>query len=212
MQIWFEKVMKWWKTKYKRSKRTNIRKTPTRYYVYGTKHQMHRVVHKRVSNYTASTIRTYLISQVKGELDSTWLGIDMLSTYCMTNDKEDFVGHTKPMDEKVLGVSNDRAKITMYGEGRYLIQDDQGVQCELPISESYYCESVPYKVLSPQHIDKLWRGEGTGTFSEVTDSCSTIIMWQYSNGTKHTKRISHTNKSGIPLCQTAPKYKSTDNH
>jgi hypothetical protein len=78
-----------------------------------------------------------LISQVKGELDSTWLGIDTLSTYCMKNPKEDVVGPTKPMDEKVLEVSNDRAKITMYGEGRYIIQDDQGVQCVFHISELY---------------------------------------------------------------------------
>jgi hypothetical protein len=34
-----------------------------------------------------------------------------------------------------------------------------------------------------------------------------MLVWVDSYGTKHTKRISHTNQSGTPLCQTAPTYK-----
>jgi hypothetical protein len=34
-----------------------------------------------------------------------------------------------------------------------------------------------------------------------------MLVWVDSYGTKHTKRINHANKSGIPLCQTAPTYK-----
>jgi hypothetical protein len=65
----------------------------------------------------------------------------------MTNNKEDFIGSTKPMEKKVLGVRNYRAKITKYANRRYVIQDNKGVQCKLPISRLYYCESVPYKVI-----------------------------------------------------------------
>jgi hypothetical protein len=63
------------------------------------------------------------------------MGIDTLNTYYMTNDREDFTGPTYSMDEKVLGTNNDRARITQYGPGKFVVQDDEGVQCNILIPE-----------------------------------------------------------------------------
>jgi hypothetical protein len=60
--------------------------------------------------------------------------------------------------------------------------------------------------LSPQHLDKTWRETGIGSFQESTDSKCTKITWEDELGTIHTKTISHTSKSGIPVCYTAPNY------
>jgi hypothetical protein len=74
-----------------------------------------------------------MISQVQGEIDSSWLGIDTLSTYCMTNDLNDFVGRSTPTNEKVSGVSSTKASITR----KFTVLDDEGVQCELYIPVLY---------------------------------------------------------------------------
>jgi hypothetical protein len=65
------------------------------------------------------------------------MGIAILRTYCMTNDKEDFTGSVHPMNGKVLVVSDDQAKITQYGEDNFVIQDDEGIQCDILIHELY---------------------------------------------------------------------------
>jgi hypothetical protein len=77
----------------------------------------------------------------------------------------------------------------------------------LPAPEMYYCSTSLYKILSPQHLDKMWRQKGIGAFSVVTDITSTKIHWTDSEGVVRIKTIPHTSKSGIPVCYTAPSYK-----
>jgi hypothetical protein len=124
----------------------------------------------------------------------------------MTNDLNDFIGKTKPMNKKVTGVSNNKASITAKGSGNFKIEDDQGVTCNIYVHHLYYCDSVPYKVLSPQNLDSTWRARRIGTFSEATDGVGTLLMWKNKSG-EYTKRVVHTGRSGIPLCHTAPSYK-----
>jgi hypothetical protein len=105
------------------------------------------------------------------------IGIDTLSTYCLTNNLNDFSGTTIDLNERVLGVSDTEARITKKGHGIFYILDDQGMKCELEIPELYYCDTVPYRILSPQHLDLMWRTEGIGTFQEHTDSTGTKLTW-----------------------------------
>jgi Reverse transcriptase (RNA-dependent DNA polymerase) len=208
---WLERVTKWWIANTRKTKWERTKITTCRYYVYGNRYRMAKNCYKRTKNTVRASRSMYrtptcLLTEVDGAIDSSWLGIDTLSTYCLTNDMNDFVGSTEPMDAKIVGVSNDQAKIFKKGKGVFRIQDDKGVQCNLYLPELFYCPTVPYKVLSPQHVDATWRKYNLGIFSEATDSRGTLILWQYQNGTKHTKRIKHTTKSGIPLCHTAPSY------
>jgi hypothetical protein len=44
VKYWFEKLIKLWKKKIKKTKRARRKHSPIRYYVYGTKYRMARVV------------------------------------------------------------------------------------------------------------------------------------------------------------------------
>jgi hypothetical protein len=110
-ETWIEIFMIWWNKRRRMKKRGPVRNSPIRYYVYGTKYRMSRALYRRTVPRRKSKCRCTpvlcMITEVNGEVDSTWLGIDTLSTYCMTNDLNDFIGKTKPINEKVTGVSSD---------------------------------------------------------------------------------------------------------
>jgi GAG-pre-integrase domain len=140
--------------------------------------------------------------------NSTWLGIDTLSTYCLTNDMADFVGKPTREATSIDGIGGKASStITYVGRGTFRIVDDLGETCEIPVPNLCYCKTVPYKIISPQHLDKCWRELGIGTFGERTDATGTIIEWNVHDRITHTKTISHATRSGIPVCYTAPNYK-----
>jgi hypothetical protein len=84
--------------------------------------------------------------------DSVPIGIDTLSTYCMTNDLADFCGTPKDCTCKVLGVNNTTELISKISIGSYTILDQSGMRHTWVIPELYYCLTTPYRVISPQHL------------------------------------------------------------
>jgi hypothetical protein len=52
----------------------------------------------------------------------------------------------------------------------------------------------------------MWQELGIGEFKESTDKNGAVIKWKDKDGIWHTKTIYHTDKSGIPVCYTAPSY------
>lgn len=92
------------------------------------------------------------------DTDSYYIGIDTLSTYCMTDTLEDFIGTPQHVQHIVKGVSGP-AHVTHKGEGRFPILDDKGMLHQIIIPELYYCSTLPFKVISPQHLDNLWRAK-----------------------------------------------------
>ena len=82
--------------------------------------------------------------------DSYIIAVDNGSSYCITNDKNDFVGTPMEVNVKVLGVVG-VATSRLKGTVRWHIEDDLGVSHELLIPNSYYHPHSPYKLLSPQH-------------------------------------------------------------
>jgi hypothetical protein len=150
-----------------------------------------------------------LISSLRRDMheNSTWVEIDTFSTYCLTNEMKDFSSPSNRVRANVTGVAGkDSSTITYQGEGVFRVVDDYGETCKIPIPYLYYCETVPYKVISPRHLDKCWKETGTGKFKSTTSSESMVIEWTDARGNEHTKTISHTTKSGIPVCYTAPSY------
>jgi hypothetical protein len=106
-ETWIEIFMRWWNKRRRTKKRGPVRNSPIRYYVYGTRYRMSRALYRRTvprrKRKCRCTQAHCMITEVNGKVDSTWLGIDTLSTYCMTNDLNDLIGKTKPMNEKVTG-------------------------------------------------------------------------------------------------------------
>jgi GAG-pre-integrase domain len=183
-----------------------------KYYVYGTSTRMARICTKRTS--AGSVLPVCLISSKQSKKrtilteDSTWLGVDTLSTYCLTNDENDFIESPHKMDQNIVGINGitSKTKVTKVGHGRFTIIDDNGATCKLDIPELYLCTTVPYKIISPQHLDNQWRQRKMGSFHECTNGSGTMIEWIDTDGNKHKKTIEHNNRSGIPVCYTAPKY------
>ena len=141
------------------------------------------------------------------DTDSKWLGIDSLSTYCITNDMKDYVQDPTPISREVRGIQSSPAIITYVGVGKFSITDELGQICELPVDRLYYCSSAPVKILSPQHLDKMWRAQHKNNKFEATvnsDGCT--IRWKLDN-TVHTKFIKIDGRTGVPVCKTAPGFK-----
>ena len=140
--------------------------------------------------------------------DQNWLGIDTFSTYCMTNNKDDFTSTPTRIHANVTGVSGEStATISLHGPGTFFVMDELGAVCPLQIPDLYYCATVPYRLLSPQHLDKVWRAQGLGTMRSSTEHAGTTLYWTDNTGKEHAKHIQHTSKSGLPLCYTAPNYR-----
>jgi Reverse transcriptase (RNA-dependent DNA polymerase) len=159
-----------------------------------------------------TTINNTIESMAKYDSDSVLIGIDTLSTYCLTNNTSDFDASPTPIHEDVRGVSNLPAHVTLKGKGTYKILDDNGVLHVFQIPELYYCKTVPYRVISPQHLDRMWKQKKIGRMKEVTNSECTIISWSNNNGKVFQKTIDHKNTSEVPLMRTAPSYNKYQKH
>ncbi len=197
-------------------------KTQKRYYVYGRNKQESCIRTKRspaLTRFRHFSSQTRLMCLVSSHglhglsTEHSWLGIDTFSTFCMTNDKTDFKGTPKNTHKPVTGVlgNDNKALISLYGPGTFYIMDDAGESCDIEIPDLHYCATVPYRLLSPQHVDRVWRQHGMGTMKSTTDTTGTVLEWTDSTGSYHTKTIQHTSQSNLPLCYTAPSYRGYDN-
>ena len=138
--------------------------------------------------------------------DSTWVGIDSLSTYCITNDVNDYTEPPSAIRREVRGIQKDPAFITFVGKGSFRITEEGGATVELPVDKLYYCSSAPVKILSPQHLDKMFRKKNNKNYFRASvDSDGCNIQWAF-NGKEHYKIITINGKTGVPLCKTAPGY------
>ncbi len=186
-----------------------------RYYVYGLHGKESSIKIKRshtITQFVRSTsqTRTTCLASIYGlATEHSWLGIDTFSTFCMTNSSTDFEGNPKKTHKKVTGVLGEeqKATITLHGPGNFFIMDDAGEICKIYIPDLYYCETVPYRLLSPQHIDRVWKENKMGSMKSTTDNTGTVLQWTDTTGTAHVKTIPHTSISHLPICYTAPSYR-----
>ena len=138
--------------------------------------------------------------------DSTWVGIDSLSTYCITNDINDYAESPSAIRREVRGIQKDPALITYVGKGRFRITEEEGAVVELPIDRLYYCSTAPVKIISPQHLDKMFKiNSSKDYFRASIDSNGCTIKWAL-QGKEHYKQLKINNKTGVPVCKTAPGF------
>jgi hypothetical protein len=124
--------------------------------------------------------------------DSDWIGLDTFSTNCLTNIINDFYPKPQRCNHRVLGVSNVPTDITYRGQVAYTITDDNGSTHKLHVPEMYYCATIPYRVPSPQCLDRQWRAHKLGTVCESTSGSGTVLHWTNMRGTQFTKTILHS--------------------
>jgi hypothetical protein len=144
--------------------------------------------------------------------DSSWIGVDSLSMYCITNSMSDFVGKPKMIRRQVKGINDTPAQVTYVGKGKFRILDSKGRQHEFIIHELYYCATSPMKILSPQHIDNMWRQQNAGhRLMSSVDSDGCVLQW-VKNNKYFTKIIPINKKTGVPMFKSSPGYQRMANY
>jgi hypothetical protein len=139
--------------------------------------------------------------------DSSWIGIDSLSTYCITNSMEDFSRRPMAIKTQIKGINDTPAHVTFVGKGNFKLLDCKGQQHKFEIEKLYYCATKPMKILSPQHLDKMWKEKDSGhrLISSVdSDGCG-VLRWIHQNKS-FKKFIPIDKRTGVPMFQSSPGY------
>jgi hypothetical protein len=94
--------------------------------------------------------------------DSYLIAVDNCSSRCITNEMTDFVSTPKKTSTFIKGIGG-TVKSTYIGTARWSILDDTGQMHTWDIPNTYYNESPPYRLLSPQHWAQTYKdGMGPG--------------------------------------------------
>ena len=83
------------------------------------------------------------------DTDSIPILIDSGASYCMTNDRRDFIDDPIPITTNIQGLGDSQA--TMRGTIRYSLSDDSGCVTSFIIKDCYLVPTLPIRIFSPQH-------------------------------------------------------------
>lgn len=132
--------------------------------------------------------------------DSFQVGVDNHASFCMTNDTNDFIGDIKVIDCSISGVK--LAKATMKGTVRWTIEDDEGGPHSMVIHNVHYCSTLPYRLISPQHLAKEY-GDISGTGETTTGDTCTLFWCNRRYRRTLVLRARHAN---VPMMRTRAGY------
>ncbi|KAI2498012.1 hypothetical protein MHU86_16510 [Fragilaria crotonensis] len=141
------------------------------------------------------------------DTDSKAIRIDNCASYCISNDKKDFITPLKRVNKKLKGLGGTLTEIYS-GTIKWSIEDDTGVPHDIVIPHGLYVKDSPSKLLSPQHwaqtaqdFKPLPRGTWCATYHD-----SIQLHWAQR---QHTKTVRLNQGSGnIATMYTAPSYKA----
>jgi hypothetical protein len=133
------------------------------------------------------------------DLDSKQIAIDNCSSRCLTNSRHDFLpGTVKKCNVAVLGIGG-KVKCNVKGTVSWTVEDDQGRAHDIVIPDTPLCESLPYRLLSPQQ----WAQEtesrsrspllGVSRPSCSTNADATTLLWGRGRFTKTVPLDAETN-------------------
>ena len=84
------------------------------------------------------------------DTDTKTIRIDNCSSYCISNDKRDFIMPLKRINKKLKGLGGTLTEVYS-GTIKWSIEDDDGVSHDIVIPNGLYIKDSPSKLLSPQH-------------------------------------------------------------
>jgi len=137
------------------------------------------------------------------DTDSFLIGIDNHASYSMTNNKDDFIGTPTKVNVRVKGIQG-HSTSALKGTVQWDIHDDDGQRHSIVLPNTYYIESLPLRLLSPQHFAQVRKNQETsptGTVSYTTAD-SVVLMW-------HNQRYQRTvrlNSANVAVFRSAPGY------
>jgi hypothetical protein len=137
--------------------------------------------------------------------DSFLIAIDNCSSRCITNSLQDFIGQPTKVQVKVSGIGG-AVMATYKGTVKWAIEDDNGRVHTWLIPDTYYNESTPYRLLSPQHWAHTQR-DGRGTWA-ATYHDAVNLFWK---SNRFRRAIPLSPGSNIALLRSAPGFQQFSN-
>ena len=141
------------------------------------------------------------------DTDAKAIRIDNCASYCISNDKKDFITPLKKVNKSLKGLGGTLTDVYS-GTIKWSIEDDDGVPHDLVIPNGLYVKESPSKLLSPQHWAQAaqdFKPLPRGTWCSTYHDCIQLHWAQR----KHTKTVKLSKGSGnIATMYTAPSYKA----
>ena len=141
------------------------------------------------------------------DTDAKAIRVDNCASYCISNDKRDFITPLKKVNKSLKGLGGTLADIYS-GTIKWSIEDDDGVPHDWVIPDGLYVKESPSKLLSPQHWAQTaqdFKPLPRGTWCSTYHDC---IQLQWAQR-KFTKTVKLSKDSGnIATMYTSPSYKA----
>ena len=141
------------------------------------------------------------------DTDAKAIRIDNCASYCISNDKRDFITPLKKVNKHLKGLGGTLADIYS-ATIKCSIEDDDGITHDIVIPNGLYVKESPSKLLSPQHWAQTaqdFKPLPRGTWCSTYHDCIQLHWAQR----KHTKTVKLSEGSGnIATMYTAPSYKA----
>lgn len=142
------------------------------------------------------------------DADSFQILYDPGASFCISNDKAQFIGPLKKVRTMAKGIGN--AMCTHVGTVRWNWDDDHGVSHSFDIPNTFYCPASPFCLLSPQHLarernDHSPYSNGTGG-GEVHHN-QTSLFWDQRRYQRTIPITSET--SNVGFITSSPGFKTS---
>jgi hypothetical protein len=137
--------------------------------------------------------------------DSFLIVIDNACSFCITNNKQHFVGSPEAVNIQVRGIGGKQVKATLRGTVRWCIPNDEGEIHEELIPNTYYQEQAVYCLYSPQHVAQVANDNfplPNGTYC-ATYADSVELFWDQRTE-KRTVRLDPA--TNIAIMRSAPSF------
>ena len=138
------------------------------------------------------------------DTDSFPIRIDNHSSYCVTNNKRDFVGPLKPLHANVKGIGG-TVNVQYKGTVRWQWEDDFGRTTAHYIPDTIYMPSSPDRILSPQHWSQNKVQDRDDSAHVMTNHTSVILSW---NQGKHVKTVPLNTFTNVAVMHSCPNFKT----
>jgi hypothetical protein len=143
-----------------------------------------------INNTEMDTMALSYNSTVRFDSDSVPIKIENCCTQTMTGYRDDFIPSTIVAinGKHVTGFAQTKTRISHIGTVKWNITDDQGIQHDICIPNTYYVPESNFRLLSPQH--RAQEANNTFPYQDGTWSATyrdrVVVKW---NQKKYTKTV-----------------------
>ena len=125
--------------------------------------------------------------------------IDNHSSYCVSNNKQDFVGQLEPMNANIKGVGGS-VKVRYKGAVKWQWETDLRQVTTHFIQDTLFMLTSPDRILSPQHWSQQRAEANDTTAQAITNHTSTKLVWDNGHKTKTVPLNAFTKRRHNVLC------------